>query len=61
MVSANGKSAVTEQGAEKVMRVDRRVIWVLLIVCLILLLWLALDHILFPDLPTPADVPPISK
>lgn len=43
------------------MRFDNRLLWVVLIACLILLLWFALDHVLFPTLPVPAGVPPIAK
>ena len=43
------------------MGIDRRVIWVLVIIVLVIILWLALDHVLFPDLPIPAGAPPITK
>lgn len=43
------------------MGIDRRIIWLVLIACLIILLWFALDHVLFPTLPMPAGVPPIAK
>ena len=43
------------------MGLDRKIIWLLLIICLIILLWLGLDHIFFPDLPVPAGTPPITK
>ena len=40
---------------------DRRVLWVLLLVILVIILWFALDHVLFPTLPVPAGVPSITK
>jgi hypothetical protein len=40
---------------------DRRVIWILVIILLVIVLWWALDHVLFPTLPMPAGVAPISK
>ena len=40
---------------------SRTIVGLVLIACLIVLLWLALDHVLFPDLPMPAGVPPIAK
>jgi hypothetical protein len=43
------------------MRIDRRLLWVLALVILVIILWLALDHILFPDLPVPAGAPAIVK
>ncbi len=43
------------------MGMDRKIMGVLLVVCLLILLWFALDHVFFPTLPTPAGVPPISK
>lgn len=43
------------------MRLDRRLLWVLVLALLILLLWYALDHVLFPTLPVPAGVPSIAK
>jgi hypothetical protein len=43
------------------MRLDRRLLWVLVLALLILLLWYALDHVLFPTLPVPAGVTPIAK
>ena len=43
------------------MRIDRRFIWVLMLVLLIVVLWWALDHVFFPTLPMPAGAPPISK
>ena len=43
------------------MRLDRRLLWVLLLALLILILWWAVDHVLFPTLPVPAGVPPIMK
>lgn len=43
------------------MGLDRRLVWILLIVVLVVVLWWALDHVLFPTLPMPADAPPITK
>jgi hypothetical protein len=43
------------------MRLDRKIIYVLVLVCLVILLWFALDHVLFPDLPVPGGAPPITK
>lgn len=43
------------------MLTDRRLVWVLVIVLLIIVLLWALDHIFFPDLPLPAGVAPITK
>ena len=43
------------------MRIDRRIVTLLLIACVIVLIWLVLDHLLFPDLPIPAGAPPITK
>ena len=40
---------------------DRRILWALVIVLLAIVLWWALDHVLFPTLPVPAGAPPISK
>ena len=40
---------------------DRRLVFLLLIVCLAILLWFALDHVLFPTLPVPAGTPSIVK
>ncbi len=40
---------------------DRRLLWIVVIVLLVILLAWALDHVLFPDLPMPAGVAPISK
>lgn len=40
---------------------DRRVVWVLAIVLLLVVLWFALDHVLFPTLPVPAGAPSIVK
>ena len=41
--------------------IDRRIIWVLLIVLLAIALWLLLDYMLFPPLPVPAGTPSIMK
>ncbi len=35
---------------------DRKILWILLIVCLVIILWWAFDHVLFPDLPVPGGV-----
>ena len=43
------------------MGLDRRLVWVLLVVLVAIVLWWALDHVLFPTLPVPAGVPDISK
>ena len=43
------------------MRIDRRIVWIAAIIILLVVLWLALDHVLFPTLPTPAGVPSIAK
>lgn len=40
---------------------DRRIVWIAAIIVLVIALWLALDHVIFPDLPTPAGVAPIAK
>jgi len=40
---------------------ERRIVWVLVIILLVTILWWALDHVLFPTLPMPAGVAPISK
>ncbi len=44
-----------------IMQLDRRILWVLCLVALLVILWLAFDHILFPTLPVPSGVPPIAK
>lgn len=43
------------------MGMDRRLLWVLALAVLILVLWWALDHVLFPTLPLPAGAPSIAK
>ena len=43
------------------MGLDRRLFWVLLVVLVAIVLWWALDHVLFPTLPVPAGVPDTSK
>ncbi len=43
------------------MQIDRRIVWVILVACVIVLAWLVLDHVLFPTLPVPAGAPPITK
>jgi hypothetical protein len=40
---------------------ERRIVWILVIILLVIVLWWALDHVLFPTLPMPAGVAPISK
>lgn len=40
---------------------DRRIVWILVVVLLIIILAWALDHVFFPDLPVPAGVPSIAK
>jgi hypothetical protein len=40
---------------------DKKIIWIVLVLCLILLLWWAIDHILFPTLPMPAGTAPLTK
>ena len=40
---------------------DRRIVWVLVILLLAIILLWALDHVMFPDLPVPAGVPSIAK
>ena len=40
---------------------DRRLVWILVLVLLAIVLWWALDHLLFPTLPQPAGVAPIIK
>ena len=42
-------------------RIDNKILWLLLIVALIIVLWWAIDHVLFPDLPMPAGASPIVK
>lgn len=43
------------------MGLDRRLIWLLAIVLLVIVLWWAFDHVLFPTLPMPAGTAPITK
>jgi hypothetical protein len=43
------------------MRLDNKIIWIVLLVCLLIVLWFALDHVLFPTLPVPAGAPSITK
>ncbi len=43
------------------MRLDRRIVWLLGLILLAVVLWLLLDEVLFPPLPIPAGVAPISK
>lgn len=40
---------------------DRRIVWIAAIVILLIVLWLALDHVLFPTLPIPAGAPSITR
>ena len=40
---------------------DRRIVWLLVLVLLIIVLAWALDHVFYPDLPLPAGVAPIAK
>ena len=41
--------------------VDRRIWTVVGVIVLAILLWLVLDHVLFPTLPVPAGAPPITR
>lgn len=41
--------------------IDRRVVWVLVVVLVASILWLLLDHLLFPTLPVPAGAPSIIR
>lgn len=41
--------------------VDRRIVWIAAVIILLIALWFALDHVLFPTLPTPAGAPSIVK
>ena len=41
--------------------IDRRIWWVLGVVVLAIVLWLLLDHVLFPTLPVPANAPSITR
>lgn len=43
------------------MRLDRRILWVLGVVLLVMVFGLLLDTVLFPPLPVPAGVAPIMK
>lgn len=40
---------------------DRRILYILVLILLIIILGWAVDHLFFPDLPVPAGVPSISK
>jgi hypothetical protein len=40
---------------------NKRILWVLAIVLVAVVLWLLLDHVLFPTLPVPAGAPSITK
>ena len=41
--------------------IDRRILWVLAIIVVAIVLWLLLDHVLFPTLPMPAGAPSITR
>ena len=41
--------------------IDRRIWWVLGLIVVALLLYLIVDHVLFPTLPIPAGAPPITR
>lgn len=41
--------------------VDRRIWWVLGLIALAILVYLLVDHLLFPTLPVPAGAPPIAR
>lgn len=41
--------------------VDRRIWWAVGLIAVAILLWLLLDHLLFPTLPMPAGAPPITR
>ncbi|MGI3899511.1 MAG: hypothetical protein ACRYF1_03335 [Janthinobacterium lividum] len=41
--------------------IDRRIWWVVGIIVVAILLWLLLDHVLFPTLPVPAGAPSIIR
>lgn len=41
--------------------IDRRIWWVVGLVILVLVLWLLVDHLLFPTLPVPAGAPPVAR
>lgn len=41
--------------------IDRRIWWVVGIIVLAIVLWLLLDHVLFPTLPVPAGAPAITR
>lgn len=43
------------------MGIDRRLVWALLVVLLVIVMLWALDHVLFPTLPVPAGAPTIIK
>ena len=42
-------------------RIDNKIVWLLLLVCLVIVLLWAVDHVMFPDLPVPAGAPSIVK
>lgn len=50
-----------DRAGEKRVGLDKRVVWIAAIIILLIVLWLALDHVLFPTLPTPAGAPSIVK
>lgn len=41
--------------------VDRRIWWLVGLIAVAILLWLLLDHLLFPTLPMPAGAPSIAR
>ncbi|WP_281010993.1 hypothetical protein [Lichenibacterium ramalinae] len=41
--------------------IDRRIWWVVGVIVLAIVLWLLLDHVLFPTLPVPAGAPAITR
>jgi len=47
--------------AKIMVSIDRRILWLLAIVVVAVVLWLVLDHVLFPTLPVPAGAPSIVK
>ena len=43
------------------MGLDKRIVWIVVLVLLVIVLWWAVDHLFFPTLPVPAGVAPITK
>lgn len=41
--------------------IDRRIWWLVGLIVVALLLYLIVDHLLFPTLPVPAGAPPITR